>query len=111
MRRRRYVFAALGLLVLSIGAVIFAARSKPGSIGSASSTGSGRTAPALDAKGWLNSKPLTPTDLKGKVVLYDFWTYSCVNCVRTIPAVRGWYDRYRNDGLVIIGVHSPEFDF
>ena len=68
-------------------------------------------APALAAKGWINSPPLTPADLTGKVVLYDFWTYSCINCVRTFPYIRPWYDRYRADGLVIIGVHSPEFDF
>jgi thiol-disulfide isomerase/thioredoxin len=68
-------------------------------------------APALAAKGWLNSSPLSPADLKGKVVLYDIWTYSCVNCVRTLPYVRSWWDRYRSDGLVVIGIHSPEFDF
>ncbi len=67
--------------------------------------------PALDAKGWINSAPLTTATLTGKVVLYDFWTYSCINCVRTFPYVRAWYDRYRADGLVVVGVHSPEFDF
>src|SRR5262249_56551017 len=54
---------------------------------------------------------LTPARLQHKVVLYDFWTYSCVNCVRTVPYLRAWYDRYRSDGLVVIGVHSPEFNF
>jgi thiol-disulfide isomerase/thioredoxin len=54
---------------------------------------------------------VTPADLRGKVVLYDFWTYSCVNCVRTIPHLRSWYDRYQSDGLVVVGVHSPEFNF
>ena len=68
-------------------------------------------APALEAKGWINSPPLTPSALTGKVVLYDIWTYSCINCVRTFPYVRAWYDRYRADGLVVVGVHSPEFDF
>jgi len=72
----------------------------------------GPTPPTLvDARGWLNTAPLAPADLRGKVVLYDFWTYSCVNCVRTIPHLRAWYDRYRADGLVVVGVHSPEFDF
>ena len=51
-------------------------------------------APALHAKGWINSPPLTPADLKGKVVLYDFWTYSCINCLRTFPYIRAWFDRY-----------------
>ena len=69
------------------------------------------TARAVNAAGWINSAPLAPSDLAGKVVVYDFWTYSCINCVRTLPYVHAWYDRYRNDGLVIIGVHSPEFDF
>ncbi|HET9335788.1 MAG TPA: cytochrome c biogenesis protein DipZ [Sphingomicrobium sp.] len=60
---------------------------------------------------WLNSPPLSREQLKGKVVLIDFWTYSCINCIRTIPHVRAWADRYRDQGLVVIGVHSPEFAF
>jgi len=60
---------------------------------------------------WLNSKPLTAEDLKGKVVLVDFWTYSCINCLRAIPYVRAWAEKYRDHGLVVIGVHSPEFAF
>ena len=60
---------------------------------------------------WINSKALTPEDLQGKVVLIDFWTYSCVNCIRTFPYLKAWDDRYRDKGLVIIGVHSPEFAF
>jgi thiol-disulfide isomerase/thioredoxin len=61
--------------------------------------------------GWLNSPPLTPADLKGKVVLVDFWEYTCVNCLRTLPYLRTWWQRYHNDGFVIIGVHTPEFGF
>lgn len=60
---------------------------------------------------WINSKPLTLKDLKGKVVLIDFWTYSCINCIRTFPYLRDWYTKYRDKGLVIIGVHTPEFEF
>ncbi len=60
---------------------------------------------------WLNSEPLTPEALKGKVVLVDFWTYSCINCLRAIPYVRAWDAKYRAQGLVVIGVHSPEFAF
>ncbi len=63
------------------------------------------------ATSWLNSKPLTVESLRGKVVLIDFWTYSCINCIRTLPYVRGWYDKYKDHGLVIIGVHAPEFAF
>ena len=63
------------------------------------------------ASEWLNSKPLTAEDLKGKVVLVDFWTYSCINCLRSIPCVRAWAEKYRDHGLVVIGVHAPEFAF
>nr|NUR36760.1 cytochrome c biogenesis protein DipZ [Sphingomonas sp.] len=68
--------------------------------------------PPLDGLGpWFNSAPLTKEQLKGKVVVIDFWTYSCINCLRSIPYVKAWDDRYRKDGLVIIGVHAPEFAF
>ncbi|MBU6140776.1 MAG: cytochrome c biogenesis protein DipZ [Proteobacteria bacterium] len=60
---------------------------------------------------WLNSDPLTLASLKGKVVLIDFWTYSCVNCVRTLPYITKWNETYRDKGLVIIGIHAPEFEF
>ncbi len=60
---------------------------------------------------WLNSPPLTLQALRGKVVLVDFWTYSCVNCIRTLPYLKAWYAKYKDEGLVIIGVHSPEFAF
>lgn len=60
---------------------------------------------------WLNSEPLTVKQLEGKVVLLDFWAYSCVNCVRTLPHLREWHEKYHDKGLVIIGLHAPEFDF
>jgi thiol-disulfide isomerase/thioredoxin len=60
---------------------------------------------------WLNSPPLGADQLKGKVVLIDFWTYSCINCIRTLPYLKDWDAKYRKDGLVIIGVHAPEFAF
>ncbi len=60
---------------------------------------------------WINSDPKTIASLKGKVVLIDFWTYSCINCQRTQPYLNAWYDKYSNDGLVIVGVHAPEFGF
>ena len=70
------------------------------------------TMPSLaGAETWLNSSPLTAEGLKGKVVLVDFWTYSCINCLRTIPYVEAWAEKYRNQGLVVIGVHTPEFAF
>ena len=68
--------------------------------------------PSLDGiNAWLNSNPLTRERLRGRVVLIDFWTYSCINCLRAIPYVRAWDERYRADGLVVIGVHAPEFAF
>jgi thiol-disulfide isomerase/thioredoxin len=63
------------------------------------------------ATDWINSKPLNAKQLKGKVVLVDFWTYSCINCLRAVPYVRAWADKYKDSGLVVIGVHSPEFEF
>jgi thiol-disulfide isomerase/thioredoxin len=63
------------------------------------------------ATGWINSPPLTAKQLKGKVVLVDFWAYSCINCIRAVPYVRAWAEKYKDSGLVVIGVHTPEFDF
>jgi cytochrome c biogenesis protein CcdA/thiol-disulfide isomerase/thioredoxin len=68
--------------------------------------------PPLDGLGpWFNSPPLTRDQLKGKVVVIDFWTYSCINCLRSLPYIKAWDEKYRKDGLVIIGVHAPEFAF
>ncbi len=67
-----------------------------------------------DTEDWFNTpgdKPLTMKGLRGKVVLIDFWTYSCINCIRTLPYLNAWYQRYKKDGLVIVGVHTPEFPF
>ncbi|HEY1727933.1 MAG TPA: redoxin domain-containing protein [Candidatus Baltobacteraceae bacterium] len=61
--------------------------------------------------GWLNGAPISIADLRGKVVLVDFWEYTCINCLRTLPYLREWYKRYAADGFVIIGVHTPEFTF
>ena len=71
-----------------------------------------KTLPDLSgAISWLNSLPLTPQALKGKVVLVDFWTYSCINCLRSLPYVEAWSRKYKDAGLVVIGVHTPEFAF
>ena len=92
-----------------------AAESLP--IASSAPTGGGRTgleplAPELvGLKGWANSEPLTLQSQRGKVVLIDFWTYTCVNCIRTLPYLREWHDKYWDRGLVILGVHAPEFEF
>jgi thiol-disulfide isomerase/thioredoxin len=72
----------------------------------------GRPLPPLTgATAWLNSPPLSPEQLRGKVVVIDFWTYTCINWRRTAPYLRAWVERYSDDGLVVIGVHSPEFAF
>jgi thiol-disulfide isomerase/thioredoxin len=71
----------------------------------------GRLPPFSGATGWLNSPPLTPADLRGKVVLVDFWTYTCINWLRTLGYVRAWAEKYEENGLVTVGVHTPEFPF
>lgn len=70
--------------------------------------------PAPEFKGidkWLNSAPLTIEGLRGKVVLVDFWTYTCINCIRTLPHVVKWHQAYKDKGLVVVGVHTPEYAF
>ncbi|MGW5240063.1 thioredoxin [Monashia sp. NPDC004114] len=71
----------------------------------------GRLAPFTRATGWLNSAPLTPDSLRDRVVLVDFWTYTCVNWLRTLPYLRAWHTKYASAGLTIVGVHTPEFGF
>src|SRR3954463_15352138 len=71
----------------------------------------GRLASFDGAAGWLNSPPVTTEGLRGKVVLVDFWTYTCINWLRTLGYVRAWHEKYADLGLVVIGVHTPEFPF
>jgi cytochrome c biogenesis protein CcdA/thiol-disulfide isomerase/thioredoxin len=84
---------------------------KPDAVGTGELPVEGGMPPLAGAIEWLNSKPLTAEELKGKVVLIDFWTYSCINCLRAIPYVRAWAEKYKDQGLVVIGVHTPEFAF
>jgi len=72
---------------------------------------SGRMPPLEGGTGWVNTAPISQESLRGKVVLVDFWTYSCINCLRTLPYVKAWADKYKDAGLVVIGVHTPEFGF
>ena len=71
----------------------------------------GPTAPNIVSDTWLNAPTLTPEELRGKVVLVDFWTFGCINCRNTIPALRSWHDKYHDQGLVIVSVHTPEFTY
>jgi cytochrome c biogenesis protein CcdA/thiol-disulfide isomerase/thioredoxin len=86
--------------------------------GGASEADAGERLPVLgrapgfrDTQRWFNSRPLSLAGLRGKVVLVDFWTYTCINCIRTLPHVEAWWQRYRSRGLVVVGVHTPEFPF
>jgi cytochrome c biogenesis protein CcdA/thiol-disulfide isomerase/thioredoxin len=106
-----------GALAPSAGAAVPSTGTDPSAVGAAP----GVVTPVADgaapmpslagATGWLNSPPLTRESLRGKVVLVDFWTYSCINCLRTLPYVKRWYEMYKDHGLVVIGVHAPEFAF
>lgn len=73
-------------------------------------TSESATAPELASGEWINSEPLKLNDLRGRVVLVEFWTFGCINCRNSLPFVESWHARYREKGLIVIGVHSPEFD-
>jgi thiol-disulfide isomerase/thioredoxin len=100
---RKILLAAIVVMAIGAGIVPFAADLQPNA---------GGELPALTrAPVWLNSPQLQAAELRGKVVLVEFWTYSCINWLRTLPYVRTWAAKYKDQGLVVIGVHSPEFDF
>lgn len=83
----------------------------PGGMFSAVDAGVGMPAPEISGQSWLNSEPLRLTGLKGKVVLVEFWTFGCYNCRNVEPHIKAWHERYADKGLVVIGVHSPEFNY
>ena len=106
--RRRFLGTAAGALVASRLGVIASVFNQ---MACAALVNEG-TLPSLSgATDWINSPPLTPEGLRGKVVLVDFWTYTCVNWTRTLPYVRAWAEKYKDAGLVVIGAHTPEFPF
>ncbi len=95
----------LAVVALAVACSAASARSEPGG-------NVGNRAPEFEGiSDWINSEPLTMEELRGKVVLIDFWTYTCVNCIRTLPYTKEWHDKYADEGLVIVGVHAPEFEF
>jgi thiol-disulfide isomerase/thioredoxin len=110
-------FVALALCsdanVLTRFHIMNAAKAEDGLIGGFHiSLGDEGAMPDLDgAIGWLNSAPLSSKSLRGKVVLVDFWTYTCINSLRPLPFVKSWAEKYKDAGLVVIGVHTPEFSF
>jgi thiol-disulfide isomerase/thioredoxin len=97
---------------LTAVAAVALATGLPALASAAGALGQGAMAPEFSGiDQWLNSEPLSIKQLQGKVVLVDFWTYSCINCVNTLPHVKAWYQKYQPQGLVVVGVHTPEFPF
>ncbi len=125
VKRHSYIFRrALGVIIIAAAALIYSGADIQllAASGGAEQAVQGKSLekqldqpyPAPEIIGiqdWINSQPLKIANLHNKVVLIDFWTYSCINCVRTLPYIKAWDQKYRRKGLVIIGVHSPEFDF
>ncbi|WP_158221105.1 redoxin family protein [Kineosporia sp. R_H_3] len=131
MTARRTLALALLLAVAGGGSVVVAQRSGADAVSTLTGTDGARPAPgaaadpadlagtlpvgapapAVRAQGWLNTAPLTPADLRGRVVLYEFWTFGCVNCRNVQPYVKAWHARYAADGLVVVAVHTPEFGY
>ncbi len=103
MLRIRKKFTALLRVV-----VVF---SFAGIVSSAAYAGVGMPAPEISGHSWLNSEPLVLAELKGKVVLLEFWTFGCYNCRNVEPYIKTWYQKYGDKGLVVIGVHAPEFSY
>lgn len=125
LRQRRQLLLYLGLGLVSGGTglglksrtatstgAIATARSPSSADSTQIALNQGRALPEFQGiSQWLNSSPLTITELKGKVILVQFWTFACINCQRTLPALTGWHRQYAAQGLTVIGVHTPEFAF
>jgi len=115
MRVNAYA-AVFGLIAIVVAAAAISTLLSDQGSGQTSQTASdlpdlGKAADFRGITGWINSPPLDISELQGKVVLVDFWTYSCINCIRTIPYLNAWYAKYGGNGLVIVGVETPEFQF
>jgi thiol-disulfide isomerase/thioredoxin len=105
------IVVGIVVVVASIYATGFTRRLlSPFRIYSSNKGSASATAPELSNGNWINSEPLKLANLRGRVVLIDFWTFGCINCRNTLPFIKSWDERYREKGLTVIGVHSPEFD-
>lgn len=103
---------AIGATLAVAAAAGFAAMATNGTAAPASALQSNQLAPEFTGiNQWLNGDPLTLQKLRGKVVLVDFWTYTCINCINTLPYVKAWNEKYKDQGLTVIGVHTPEYPF
>lgn len=112
---RRSLFPVLLAGASAVAAVAFSLPPMTSDAAAASLFGStgmaGKPAPAFTGiDNWINSPPLKIDELRGKVVLVDFWTYTCINCLNQLPYVKAWHEKYKDQGLVVVGVHSPEYD-
>jgi thiol-disulfide isomerase/thioredoxin len=121
----KFLIGLVALAVVSVGAIAVARRTSVRKIVTADAPTAPSTAkpvatlPVLRPSapevvaptGWINTPGFTPADLKGKVVLYEFWTFGCFNCKNVLPHVKAWHARYAKDGLILLSIHTPEFDF
>ncbi len=110
-RRKLLSTAAVGIAAFAVAGSLFPALVQQLTSAAAGSPVVGELGSLSRATEWINTEPLTAASLRGKVVLVDFWTYTCINWLRTVPYVRAWAEKYRDQGLVVIGVHTPEFAF
>lgn len=114
MERRRNLLVGIVVGIIIVVASVYASGLsdlllRPFGISAEYDSSESATAPELVTGNWINSEPLSLKNLRGRVVLIEFWTFGCLNCRNTLPFVKSWHDRYRDKGLTVIGVHSPEF--
>jgi len=106
------IVVAIAIVAVSVYATGFSKQLLTPFFGSSTAFKSSESAaaPDLASGNWINSEPLKLQDLRGRVVLIEFWTFGCINCRNTLPFIKSWHDRYHDKGLTVVGVHSPEFD-
>ena len=116
--RSRRLVTLIVLFAVAVAAVLLSRHTKPETIATTRVPSDATSlpvlvdkAPPVTATAWLNTAPLGAQDIEGKVVLYDFWTFGCINCVHTLSHLKAWNERYRADGLVVLSIHTPEFSY